>query len=122
MHESAGQTLGEMKPDLMPLTCAASARSYGLYGHKHSTNCSIRSRTRQPQLTAVIRKRRLQWFGQIQRMDMDRIPKKLYLWKPAHGKRKPGRPKTFWQAVIQKEMDLGWTVEEAEVEARERIM
>ena len=57
---------------------------------------------------------------------MDRIPKKLYLWKPAaHGKRRPSRPKTSWGAVIQKDiskMDLGWTVEEAEVAARERIM
>ena len=58
-------------------------------------------------------------------MDMDCIPTNLYLWKPAHGKRRPGQPKTSWQEVIQKDMskmDFGWTVEEAEVRARERIM
>ena len=38
------------------------------------TNSSIRSRTKQPQLTAVIRKRRLLWFGHLQRMNIDRIP------------------------------------------------
>ena len=58
---------------------------------------------------------------------MDCIPSKLYHWKPSNGKRKPvtGPPKTSWREVIQKDinkMDLGWTAEEAEVAARERIM
>ena len=43
MHVIAGHSLREMKPDLMLLTYAA--------------------RTKQPQLTAFIRKRHLQWFG-----------------------------------------------------------
>ena len=67
----------------------------------------------------------LQWFGHIQWMDMARIPKKLNLWKPAHGKWGSGVLKTSWWAVMQKDiskMNLGWTVEEAEVAAREQIM
>ena len=90
---------------------------------QHISNSSIRSRTKQPQLTAVIRKRRLQWFGHLQRMDMSRIPKKLYNWKPVHGKRKRGRPKTSWREVIQRDinkMDIEWSVEDAEIAARER--
>ena len=55
---------------------------------EHNTNSSIISRTKQPQLTVVIRKHRLQWFGRLQRMDMDRIPKKLYVWKPSPWKTK----------------------------------
>ena len=85
------------------------------------TNSSIRSRTKQPHLTAVIRKCRLQWFGHLQRMDVDRIPKKLCFWKPSHGKR---RPKTSWHEVIQRDiskLDMGWTEEETEVAARESI-
>ena len=59
---------------------------------QHNSN-TISTRTTQPQLTSVVRKRRLQWFDHVQRMDMDRIPKKVYTWKPVHGKRRPGRPK-----------------------------
>ncbi|XP_072037001.1 uncharacterized protein [Amphiura filiformis] len=46
---------------------------------QHIPNSHIRSKTKQPQLTSVIWKRRLQWFGYLQRMDKDRIPKRLYL-------------------------------------------
>ena len=90
---------------------------------QHISNNTIRSRTKQPQLTSVIRRRRLQWFGHVQRMDMDRIPKKAYTWKPVHGKRRPGRPKMSWKEVIKKDinkLECGWCVEEAEVAARDR--
>ncbi|XP_072041140.1 uncharacterized protein [Amphiura filiformis] len=42
---------------------------------QHISNSCIRSKTKQPQLTSVIRKRRLQWFGHLQRMDGDRTPR-----------------------------------------------
>ena len=90
---------------------------------QHISNNCIRSKTKQPQLTSVIRKRRLQWFGHLQRMNQDRIPKRLYLWKPTHGRCKPGRPKTSWRDVIHRDisrLDLGWTVKEAEVAALDR--
>ena len=59
------------------------------------TGISIGYRTGRIRLAAVVGKgRRLRLFGHMRRMDMDRIPKKLYLWKPAHGKRRPGQPKT----------------------------
>ena len=66
----------------------------------------------------IIRKYRQQWFGHCQQTGMDCTPKKLYHWKPVHGKWDlAGRPKTSWREVIQKDisnMDLGWTVEEVE--------
>ena len=46
-------------------------------------------------------------------------------WKSSHRKQRPGRPKTSWREVIQKDiskLDMRWTVEEAEVAAREQIM
>ena len=91
---------------------------------QHVTNNTIRSRTKQPQLSSVIRKRRLQWFGHLQRMDMNRIPRKLYHWKPTHGKRRAGRPKTSWTQVIQKDISIlnfGWLLEDAEAVARDRV-
>ena len=58
-------------------------------------------------------------------MDKNRLPNKLYHWKPTHGKRRPGRPKTAWKDVIQKDiakLDLGWSVEEAEIAAKDRTV
>ena len=90
---------------------------------QHIRNLDIRLKTCQTQLTHLIRKRRLQWFGHVQRMDNTRLPLKLYRWTPTHGKRKPGRPRTTWKDVIRRDIDSvfpGWTVEEAEVAARDR--
>ena len=89
----------------------------------HIKNHDIRLRTSQPQLTRTIRKRRLQWFGHVQRMNNTRLPLKLYRWTPLHGQRKQGRPRTTWKDVIRRDLDTilpGWTVEEAEVAARDR--
>ena len=58
--------------------------------------------TKQPQLTNILRKRRLKWFGHVLRMDNDRAPKMLYLWQLSHGKRRRGRPRTTWRDVIQR--------------------
>ena len=90
---------------------------------QHISNDNIRSRTKQPQLTSVIRKRRLKWFGHVQRMDASRIPRRLYSWNPTHGRRRRGRPRTAWKDTINKDinkMDWGWSVEEAEVAAKDR--
>ena len=37
---------------------------------QYVTNIDIRKKTNQPQLSKVIKKRRLQWFGHLQRMDV----------------------------------------------------
>ena len=90
---------------------------------QHIKNHDIRLKTSQPQLTRTIRKRRLQWFGHVQRMNNTRLPLKLYRWTPLHGQRKQGRPRTTWKDVIRRDLDTilpGWTVEEAEVAARDR--
>ena len=91
----------------------------------HITNLSIREKTKQPQLTMVLRKRRLQWFGHLLRMDTQRIPRILYLWTPTHGKRRIGRPRTSWKDVITRDLetlDFGWSLEEAEVAAQDRTI
>ena len=114
---------GEARFDAFDMRCQR--KILRVVWSQYITNSSIRSKTKQPQVTVVIRKLHLQWFGHIQGMDMDHIPKKLYLWKPAHEKRWPGRREIIWWAIIQKDiskMDLSWTVLEAEVAARKRIM
>ena len=91
----------------------------------HVTNKHIRSVTKQPQLTNLIRNCRLKWFGHLLRMDINRIPKRLHLWKPSHGRRRRGRPRTKWIDVIQRDirnLGFGWTIEEAEVAAQDRTV
>ena len=58
-------------------------------------------------------------------MDMDHNPKKVYTWKPVHGKRKSGRLKMSWREDIKKDividkLECGWSVEEENVAARDR--
>ena len=64
----------------------------------------MRSLTKQPVLSNTIRKRRLQWFGHLQPMDNNRIPKRLYQWTQTHGKRRSGCPRTTWKNVIQNDL------------------
>ena len=92
---------------------------------QHKTNHYVRSLTKQPQLTNIIRNRRLKWFGHVLRMDSGRMPRTLYLWNPTHGKRKRGRPRTMWKDVIQRDLKtLGfdWSVEEAEVATQDHAL
>ena len=71
---------------------------------QHITNRYVRFLTKQPVLSNTIRKRRLQWFGHLQHMDNNRIPKRLYQWKPTHGKCRSARPRTTWKHVIQRDL------------------
>ena len=106
----------ETKPDWMPLICDVNPKSY-------VTNKYIRSVTKQPQLSNFIRNRRLKWFGHLLPMDNGRISKRLYLWKPYHGKRRRGRPGTKWIDDTQRDLlnlRFGWSLEEAEVAAQDR--
>ena len=91
---------------------------------QHVSNKHIRSLTKQPEVSKVIRNRRLKWFGHLLRLDNERIPKRLHLWKPTHGRRRRRRPRTMWTSVIQRDLlnlGLGWSVEEAEIAAQDRI-
>ena len=92
---------------------------------QHVTNKHLISVTKQPQLTNLIRYRRLKWFGHLLRMDSNRIPKRLHLWKPSHRRRRRGQPRTKWIDIIQRDLrnlGFGWTIEEAELAAQDCIV
>ena len=85
---------------------------------QHFTNKHIRSVTKQSQLAYSIRNSRLKWFGHLLRMDNNRIPKRLHLWKLTQGKRRRWRPKATWTNVIKRDLlnlRFGWSIEEAKV-------
>ena len=81
---------------------------------QHVRNIDIHRKTNQPQLTNIIKKRRLQWFGHLQRMDASRLTLRLYQWNPNHRQRKPGRPRTTWKDDIRNDLDslmIGWSLD-----------
>ena len=48
----------------------------------------------------------------------------MHLWKPTHRKRRRRRPRTTWADTIQRDLlkwGFGWSIEEAEVAAHDRI-
>jgi hypothetical protein len=55
------------------------------------TNEKVRELTQQGNLEDTIRERRLRWTGHVMRMDTRRIARQATNWKPADGRRRPGR-------------------------------
>ena len=91
---------------------------------QHASNKRIRSLTKQPQLSNVIRNCRLKWFGHLLKMDnkkcedpKEAAPLEANSWKmevwPC------GQPRTIW-ADVQRDLGFGWSVEEAEIAAQDQ--
>ena len=45
----------------------------------------------------------LKWYGHVQRMNEERLPKQVLNWAP-HGRRKRGRPRKSWREGIDREI------------------
>lgn len=50
-----------------------------------------------------INTKQLRWYGHVQRMSEERLPKQILTWTP-HGRRKRGRPRLSWREGINREM------------------
>jgi IS5 family transposase len=48
-----------------------------------------------PDIMDIIQKKRLQWYGHVNRMPEDRIPKLIMEWIPEK-RRKRGHPRKMW--------------------------
>ena len=70
----------------------------------HVTNVRVRQLTKQPYLSNIIRKKRLQWLGHVMRSDENRLVNKVLEWLPDKAKREPGRPRTTWKSVCIKDL------------------
>ena len=53
-----------------------------------------------PDITDIMEKKRLQWYGHVKRMPEDRIPKLIMEWIPRE-RRKRGRPRKTWMEGVQ---------------------
>ena len=63
------------------------------------TNKEIYARVKKPTIIETIRLNRLRWFGHVQRMEGNRIPKRVYM--NLGTRRLRGRPRNRWQDEVQ---------------------
>jgi len=64
------------------------------------TNKEIYASVKKPTITETIRLNRLRWFGHVQRMEENRIPKKV-LYMNMGTRRLRGRPRNRWQDEVR---------------------
>ena len=69
----------------------------------------------------VSRRNRLRWLGHVHRMENNRLPRQAMKWVPTGGRRKRGRPRKNWRAIIEDDLNvMGMSWEEAEIAAGDR--
>ena len=66
------------------------------------TNKEIYARIKNPTITETIRLNRLRWFGHVQRMDENGIPKRV-LYMNLGTTRLRGRPRNRWQDEVRED-------------------
>ncbi|PSN42401.1 hypothetical protein C0J52_21660 [Blattella germanica] len=59
----------------------------------------INNRLKEPAISIIIRLKRLEWAGHVQRMGMERIPKRI-LHNTIGGQRRVGKPRSRWIDVV----------------------
>jgi hypothetical protein len=67
------------------------------------TNQEINDLLKGQNIIGFIRKQRLSWLGNVERMTEDNIVQKIKRWKPM-SKRPIGRPKTRWEDDVLKDV------------------
>jgi hypothetical protein len=65
------------------------------------TNKEIYASVKKPTIIEIIRLNRLHWFGYVQRMEENRIPKRLLYMNL--GTRLRGRPRNRWQEEVRED-------------------
>jgi hypothetical protein len=66
------------------------------------TNKEIYSSVKKPTIIETIRLNRLRWFGHVQRMEQNRIPKRV-LYTDLGTTRLRGRPRNRWQDEVRED-------------------
>ena len=93
----------------------------GISWQDRITNEEVLRRTKQRELSTLVKERRLKILGHTLRMPTGRHAKISLKWTPDGGKRKRGRPTTTWRRTISKDLqEMGLTWQEAETLAEDR--
>ena len=77
-----------------------------VFWQQHTSNQSIRERTKQPTASPLLRQRRLRWFWLLHRMPSSLPVRGVFDFNPnIHGWKRPrGRPKTRWADSIKHDL------------------
>ena len=67
-------------------------------------NEDIRRRTQQVPVSLKIKRARLKWLGHMERMQVNRIPRKVSKARMI-GRRPRGRPRTRWDQVVERDLE-----------------
>ena len=70
----------------------------------HITNEEILRRTGQRRLRDSIAERRLKFAGHILRTSCTRPARTAFMWRPADGKRRRGRPRRTWRDTVRDDL------------------
>jgi hypothetical protein len=74
------------------------------------TNKEIYAMVKKPTITETVRLTKLRWFGHVQRMEVNRIPKRV-LYMNLETTRLRGRPRNRWQDEVREDERIvgeGW--------------
>jgi len=89
------------------------------------TNKEIYAMVKKPTITETIRLNRLRWFGHVQRMEENRIPKKV-LYMNLEASRLRSRPRNRWQDEVREDGRLvggkGWKEREYNREEWQKLL
>ncbi|KAG7296408.1 hypothetical protein JYU34_021562 [Plutella xylostella] len=69
------------------------------------TNEYVLNTTRTTSITAILKQRRLQWLGHVQRQDTERLPRRVMLGQLANATRPVGRPLLRFKDSCKRDMD-----------------
>lgn len=72
-------------------------------GWERRTNAEVYGLFSEPIISDVVRSRRLQWAGHLERMESERLVKTI-AWREPEGKRRRGRPRRKWREAMEEDI------------------
>jgi hypothetical protein len=85
-----------------------------LYGPKYEngewksrTNRELEEMSKGENIVKLIKGQGISWLGHLERMEEDRMPKKIFT-RELEGTRRRGRPKKRWKEEVKKEIFKRW--------------
>jgi hypothetical protein len=76
----------------------------GIKWYDKITNAEILRRANLPSMADILITKNLRWLGHVQRMDEDRLPRRLLYSQLCSGKRNQGRPRLRYKDVVKRNM------------------
>jgi len=83
-----------------------------IYGHKYEngewksrTNRELEEMSKGQNIVKWIKGQRISWLGHLERMEEDRVPKKIFT-QELEGMRRRGRPRKGWKEEVKRDLQV----------------